>query len=173
MATPTHRLDWDDIVARIYSRDNGPERMRALWHACKEVLDNLTAYIPIECSTRPHLLEHIRLDDISAHVMRAEEEKNQVGRNIVKAFSTWRLHVTEVEAANAARLLMLASTVRTLADLHSKSTQPERVLARLGDLGRFIEAEWGVAIPLSGDVRAWAQKTTRRYDLLSADWREL
>ena len=36
-----------------------------------------------------------------------------------------------------------------------------------------MTAPWGVQIPPSGDIRTWAQRVTRRYDLLSAAWREL
>jgi len=82
-------------------------------------------------------------------------------------------HVTETEARNAGRLVTVAGTLQTLADLHRKSTDPDRVAARLATLGRFVEQAWGTAIPLSGDLRAWAARITRRVDLLPRDWREL
>jgi len=169
----TQSLDWGLLMGCILQHDDGRDRLRAQWNACNEVIEHPAAYYPLGFMALPSLLEHMQLSDVIAHAARADEEKSQSGRNVVRAFASWRLHVTEVEALNAGRLHMLASTLRTLADLHAKSSQPEIVLARIADLGSFIETAWAVAVPLSGDIRTWSQRITRRYDLLAADWREL
>jgi hypothetical protein len=166
-------LDWGQLVTFAHQGEDR-DRSRALWQACVEVLRNLDAYRPIDFARLPPMLEKTSVSEIVSSSARAATQQEQTGKNVVAAFSTWRAHVTEVEALNASRLHMLASTLRTLADLHAKSAQPEIVLARLADIGAFIECAWGVAIPLSGgDIRAWAQRRTRRYDLLSIEWREL
>jgi hypothetical protein len=129
--------------------------------------------MPLECAPKPPILKSLTLSEVESHVMRASENEGH-SRNVVRSFATWRAHVTEVEAHNAARLFMLASTLRTLADLLASSTQPAVVSARIGELGSFIERAWGIAIPLGpGDVRRWSRRMTRREDLLSVEERNL
>jgi hypothetical protein len=173
--TDPQRIDWGLLVSCILTHDDGRDRLRAQWNACNEVLENLQAYGPIGFAPLPFALTKIDCaSEILTNSARADVEHNFDAKNVVKAFASWRAHVTEVEALNASRLFMLASTLRTLADLHGKASQPELVLARIADLGKFIESAWGVAIPLStGDIRSWSQRVTRRYDLLSVEWREL
>lgn len=169
----TQRLDWGVLVAEIYAQADSRDRMRAQWDACKEVLENDQAYRPLECLARPPALDRVQQDEIVIHAVRAVEEGNPASRNVMRAFCTWRAHVTEIESLNAGRLFVLASTLRTLVDLHSKASQPEIILARISRLGAFIERAWGVQIPPIGDLRMWSQKVVRRYDLLPAQWREL
>jgi len=168
------RVDWGLLLTTILTGDVGRDRARAMWDACTEVLEHPKAYHPVGCEPMPWILSKVKPADLVAFRERAEDEKNSHARNVVNAFSAWRTHVSEVEATNAGRLHMLASTLRTLADLSGMSpARPEIVHARIADLGRFIENTWHVAIPLAGDVRTWAVKVTRRYDLLPICYREV
>jgi len=171
--TDPQSLDWGQLVETM-RLDDGRDRARALWHACNEVLTNLQSYYPVGFGSLPPNLTKVSVSEILAHSARAAVESNHDAKAVVSAFATWRSHVTETEATNAARLFMLASTLQTLADLYARSTQPDVVSARIAHLGKFIEDVWAIAVPLtSRNLRGWSQWATRRYDLLSKEWREL
>lgn len=166
----TQRVDWAGLVECLLEGRTGPELHRAQWLACCEVVDHPELYRPLACDERPPLLDHLTPGDIAE---RGFDAKGERATPLGVVFGSWRAHVTETEACNAARLQTLAGTLQTLADLHRRSTHPERVAARMATLGAFVEGAWGTAIPLSGDLRAWAARITRRYDLLPRAWREL
>lgn len=168
------RVDWASILRRIQMPEpDGREHARALWVACTQVVDHPDDYAPLPFGAFPPLLDHKTVDDLEGYIRRASTGDDQVALQVARTFGGWRAHVTEVEALNAARLQMLASTLRTLADLMRRSTNAELVSARIAELGDFIERKWRTAIPLQGDIRTWASRITRRYDLLPFDWREL
>jgi hypothetical protein len=166
----TQRVDWCGLVECLLEGRTGPELHRAQWLACCEVVDHPELYRPLACDERPLLLDHLTPKDVAD---RGFDAKSERATSLGVVFGGWRAHVTDIEARNAARLLTVAGTLQTLADLHRKSTCPDKVAARLGTLGAFVEAAWHVAIPLQGDVRAWAARITRRYDLLPVAWRGL
>jgi hypothetical protein len=171
----TQRVDWPALVACLLTRDDGRERYRAQWLACCEVVDNPDWYRPLPCDAFPALLQ-----TPSGHMLtpkdiedRGRDLKGEGATPLGTVFGWWRAHVTDVEALNAGRLQTLAVTLQTLADLHRKSTDPNAVSLRIEELGAFVENVWRTLVPMSGDVRAWSVRITRRFDLLPADWREL
>lgn len=166
----TQRVDWPALVACMLEGRNGPELYRSQWLACCEVVDNPDAYRPLPFNERPPLLDFLSPSDI---LERGYDQKAEKATPLGTLFGGWRVHVTDVEALNASRLQTLATTLQTLADLHRKSTDPERVSTRIAELGSFVERVWRTSIPMSGDVRAWAVRMTRRFDLLPSDWREI
>jgi hypothetical protein len=166
----TQRVDWPVLVERLLAGDDGRERYRAQWLACCEVIDNPDWYRPLDCDAFPPLLDRLTPADILA---RGRNAKDDCATALGTVFGAWRAHVTDVEARNASRLQTLALTLQTLADLHRKSSHPEQVNTRVAELGRFVEDVWRTSIPMGGDIRAWAVRITRRYDLLPAVWREL
>lgn len=168
------RVDWGVLFTSLMIGDRGRDRARAMWDACMEVIEHPDAYRPVWCNPMPPILERKVPRDILEYRVRAEDEHHAEGRNVVRALGMYRAHVTEVEAANAGRLFILASTLRTLADLASMGpTRPELVHARIADLGAFIERTWRVPVPLTGEIRSWATRATRRYDLLPVAMREV
>lgn len=164
------RADWAGLVERLLTVRDGRERFRAQWLACCEVVDNPEWYEPLPFDSRPPLLDHLKPQDV---LDRGVDQKAEKATALGLLYGGWRAHVTEVEARNAARLQTLAVTLQTLADLHRKSTDPDAVSKRTAQLGLFIEGAWRVSVPLSGDVRTWASRITRRYDLLPLEWRAL
>jgi hypothetical protein len=169
-AMQTQRVDWPALVACLMSRDDGRDRFRAQWLACCEVVNNPDWYRPVAFDERPPLLDFLTPKDI---LERGRNPKDDSTTPLGTIFGGWRAHVTDVEARNASRLQTLAVTLQTLADLHRKSTDPDVVRTRVAELGEFVERVWRTSIPMSGDVRAWSVRITRRFDLLPQDWREL
>jgi hypothetical protein len=169
----TQRVDWPVLVACLLNGNDGRERFRHQWLACCEVVEHPDSYLPVRCDERPPLLDHLSPADLEQHVLQAHADGSVVSKNIAKAWSAWRTTVTEVEAQNAQRLQTLAITLQTLADLFRKSSHPEQVSQRIAELGTLLERDWGLAVPMQGDIRTWSVRMTRRFDLLPAEWREL
>lgn len=146
-------------------------RMRSQWATCGAIVAAADAFGPVAFGPFPPLLEHITPRDLVEHSQRALTEGLHTSKTIVRTFGFWRSHVTEVEAINQRRLQILAVALHQLSDLLRRSTQPDVVSARIGELGEAIERAWKISIPLSGDVRAWSFRVTRRYDLLPVEFR--
>lgn len=161
-------VDWSGVVESVLAARDGRERFRAQWLACCEVVDHPDWYTPLPFDVQPQLLGHTNPQDLRD---RGTDGERATALGVV--FGQWRAHVTETEARNAGRLQTLAITLQTLADLHYKSTSPDAVAGRIAALGAFVERGWRVSVPMSGDIRTWASRVTRRYDLLPREWREL
>jgi len=88
-------------------------------------------------------------------------------------FAGWRVAVTNAEARDARELLVLGEAVRFFVDQRGSATDPESVDAYLGILGEWLNSVWRTDVPLRSDLRRWAQRRTRRYDLCPKEWRTM
>jgi hypothetical protein len=88
-----------------------------------------------------------------------------------RVFSIYRAKVTELEGANASRLLTLGRTFLQLLDGREKS--PAKADALVDRVGTYIEKVYRAPAPLDGETRNWSARHTRRYDLIPRVWREL
>jgi hypothetical protein len=169
------RIDWGQLMACVLNCEDGRDIRVAQWRACCEVLATLEAYRPVEFDAFPSLLlapdgSMLAPADVADRV---KDPRTEAATPLGVLFGWWRAHVTDVEARNAGRLQTLAQTLQTLADLHDKAIDQTPVHERIAELGQFIEDTWRTAVPLSGDIRGWAVRITRRYDLLPRAWREI
>lgn len=138
----------------------------ARWELCRSVCAELNEWRPREFPGVPSILKSQTTVSLIDHM----PNDNVLG----SAFAVFRAQVTEVEAANSKRLEMLATVKHTLAALRDVVPNPDPIERMLSSLNYFIAGAWRIEIPAEKlHVRLWCQRVTRRYDLLSREWREL
>lgn len=94
-------------------------------------------------------------------------------KSAAKSFGAWRHAVALLEANNARRLLVLGDTVKFLSEIRERSSDTEVVDRLLYALAEWLASEWRTDVPLAGDLRTWAIRQTRLYDLCPPGWRHL
>lgn len=136
------------------------ERLSARLDVIRDVAEHLEAdYREEPCPGIPDELDLLR--GAPREVMQTALAANA---KLASSFGAYRLAVSDVEARNARRLLVLADAVKVCAS-HSRAFELGATIMQ------WVEREWRTDVPLNADLRAWSARITRRYDLLPKDWR--
>lgn len=115
----------------------------------------------------PGSVNHLRGADVEDIVPQLSDP------SLARDFASWRAAVSDMEASNARRLSVLSWCARALTEMRARSTAPEKVDKMTFLFADWIAKEWSTDVPLTGDLRAWTSRATRRYDLLPRAWRGL
>jgi hypothetical protein len=151
-------------------RSGGAERDLTVYRLALELTGAMQtgAYHPPRFPAPPYELEGKTFAIVEASVANA---------SFALVFAAWRVVVTDLEAQSAQRLLVLASTQRSLRVL-SQRTSDEQTLSHidsmLSRIASHLVIAWRIEPPHARvDLRAWSVQATRRYDLLPRAWRYL
>lgn len=142
-------------------------RANAELEVAGEVVSHLGDYVPVDMPRFPAELTAWRHMDVT-EIQSALANPNL---NVGPVFTEYRLKVTEYEAQNAQRLLVLCSTFHSL--IRARAQKPRQVDQAIATIGGWIERVWRLEPPLSGDLRSWARSKTWRLDVLPRAWRHL
>lgn len=148
--------------------DHGLDRDLARWEHCDGVCNALDDYRQSACSEMPYLLrQHTVVTLIDA--MAAKD-----GAALATAFGNYRALVTSTEADNARKLGVLAGVSFELDALRIVAENKRPIDHALQKLSFTLRGAWRVELPETAhNIRLWATRATRRYDLLAREWREL
>ena len=161
--TPLH----ESLVTLMTSGTSPAERAQARMEVCAEVLRHLGSYVPHPWPVEPEFLPDLR--DLTAAEVRAHLKGN---KERATQFGTWRMHVTNVEAQNAARLSVLGQTLLTLIELR-EAFEPESIDQAIAGVGDWVSRVWMTEVPLEGDLRSWSVRVTRNLTVLPVHWRSV
>jgi hypothetical protein len=174
-------VDWADLALRLVAA--GPEDRAALeFKACHQALQNKPRLVPGQWVPPDPWSEG---DSRQVHSLRALTDTFRSGGKLVfnydafrvsaeacgAAFTRWRNAVHDFEADEASKLTTVMWTYRTLFRLRDELdvAMVDRMASVVADA---LEREWAcTVVPLEGDYREWAVRSTRRYDLLPRQWR--
>lgn len=174
-------VDWSDLAVRMLSA-TPDERVALEFAACREAMRTPEMLEPLEMSRwRPD--EHWT-DGESRQIDQLRRLAETFPRSAFNyaafrvsaeacssAFARWRNGVHNLEAAEASKLTLVLWVYRTLYKLRDK-LGPEIVDRMAAGVGDKLEQQWRCeTVPLDGEHRAWAVRSTRRYDLLPRPWR--
>lgn len=142
------------------------------WKRVAEALKALSALVPEDPPIRPPALRTVSFEELAEDVGRYRSGGEMTPR--LRAYGAWRFELTRIEARNAGKLQCLAQLVLDLSDLQFKYS-PNETLDKASKV--FVEhfaRRWRLdpTTDRSG-YRLWAVKSTRRYDILPREWREL
>lgn len=167
--------EWGEIVGVVLDPSQ-PKRERdaAQWKACAEVVRSLEAYRPAGFRAPPgwHQGDERALDGVRRGQQDIEALRG-AAEAVAGSFARWRLAVWDHEAAEAAKLEVIVWVARTLSRLRDEQPNAQAVIDRLMvAIGDLVVDGWRLGnLPLQGDYRQWAIRSTRRYDLLPKAWR--
>lgn len=139
------------------------------WRQVRHQMEVLPTAVPARVPPMPDVLQGAQLEDLQS-----DAESFRSGAPCserLRSFAHWRAKVTQAEFDSASRLWGLCETARALDRLLGR--HPERLALRdaAAELKRHLLARWGVALPVSEDIRRFAARHTRRFDLLPEEWR--
>lgn len=157
----------ETLVTLMTSGTSPAERAQARMQVCADVLRNLGTYVPHPWPVEPEFVRDLR--DLSFGEIREHLRGN---KDRAYQFGTWRLLVTNVEAANAGRLGVLGQTLIDLIALRAHF-EPETIDLAIAGVGDWVSQVWMTEVPLEGDLRAWATRSTINRTVLPSSWRGL
>lgn len=169
--------EWGSVVSTILTGLDARERDVARWRACAALAGELKAYVPAEpvTATGEPLEPAYDVRSVALLTRREDIYREIQGRpDVCQGLSAWRISVTDAESLSARRLLVLGSSVAWLAGLLAREPRDrDRVVALCDSLGRWVHEVWRCDVPFNADLRQWAIKSTRRYDLLTSACRSV
>lgn len=150
---------------------SGRERDIATWEACTNVVRDITVYreegfvLADDLSKKLTWIESLRNMNIDTLTMAAQSDPF--------VFGQYRNAVWDNEGANARKLQVLVWVLRTLYRLRDLESADADIIDPLAQrVSEMLHFEWRVKnVPLEGDYRDWATRSTRRYDLMPRVWR--
>lgn len=153
----------------------GKDRDVAEYRVCLAVLRNLGKYAPSKF-THPvgwSVGDQNALSALSAGSRRPEDMRS-IAEGIPQIFGAWRCHVTDYETQEAVKLQTVVGVLRTLYKIRDRSTDTVLIDRMISSIGDLLALDWRCRdVPLNGDHRQWASRSTRRFDLLPISWRYL
>lgn len=146
----------------------GLERDSARWEHCSGVCEALDDYRQSACSEMPYLLKQHTVGSL------VDAMGAQGGAALTLAFGNYRALVTATEATNARKLGVLAGVHFELEALRVIAENKRPIDHAMQKLSFTLRGAWRMELPETAhNVRLWATRVTRRFDLLPREWREL